>query len=329
VARRGAWRGSVRRAAVLLTIAAAWSSPAKAQDASGFAVERFYPSAPGGGWLVMDDLSMKGGLGGAISLSGGYAYKPLRVGDGPGALPVVRHEAFADIGAAVTYDRFRVYLNLTSPLVISGEGGAVAGRSFVAPSVDVGTIPDLISDARIGLDARLVGAAASPVRLGAGAQLLVPNGARADYDTDGTYRGMLRLHLAGEAGIVTYAAQTGVHVRPLNDAPTPGSPEGSELLFGVAGGPRLPLGAGGTAVVFGPEIFGETAFRSFGTARATGVEILVTGRLDSTLEDGTGLRAKLGAGGGVNPQFGAPELRAVLAIELVRSGSGAGARAVQ
>ena len=30
----------------------------------GYAVERFYPSAPGAGWFVMDDVNLSGGLGG-------------------------------------------------------------------------------------------------------------------------------------------------------------------------------------------------------------------------------------------------------------------------
>src|ERR1700722_8370307 len=47
------------------------------QQPSGFAVERLYQSAPGGGWFVMDDLDMTGRLGGAVSLTSGYARNPL------------------------------------------------------------------------------------------------------------------------------------------------------------------------------------------------------------------------------------------------------------
>src|SRR5260370_39812697 len=43
------------------------------QHPQGFAVERFYPSAPGGGWFVMDALDLRGGLGGALALTTGYA----------------------------------------------------------------------------------------------------------------------------------------------------------------------------------------------------------------------------------------------------------------
>jgi hypothetical protein len=89
----------------------AWPSLAGAQQVvNGFAVERFYPSAPGGGWFVMDDLSMSGGLGGAISLTGGDAVNFLRITgpDGKQRLTLVSQDSFVDLGLAVTYDRYKV-----------------------------------------------------------------------------------------------------------------------------------------------------------------------------------------------------------------------------
>jgi len=109
-------------------ILGAWSSPADAQQITqGFAVERFYPSAPGGGWFVMDDVNISGGLGGAMSLTTGYARDPLVV-TGPDRtqrLIVVSNEAFVDVGLAVTYDRYRVYLNFPVPLLVTGTSGMV------------------------------------------------------------------------------------------------------------------------------------------------------------------------------------------------------------
>src|SRR5215467_8243347 len=78
-----------------------WPSALGAQrQAQGFALERFYPSAPAGGWFVMDDLNMSGGLGGAVSFIGGYSRNPLQVKNPGGTqqLSVVRDEAFAEIG---------------------------------------------------------------------------------------------------------------------------------------------------------------------------------------------------------------------------------------
>src|SRR5260370_42619735 len=57
---------------VLASLASAQQQP----SVRGFAVERFYPSAPGGGWFVMDDLNISGGLGGAVELTSRSARKP-------------------------------------------------------------------------------------------------------------------------------------------------------------------------------------------------------------------------------------------------------------
>src|SRR5277367_772417 len=106
-------------ASTLLLGMTLFASGARAQQKpQGFAVERFYPSGPGGGWFVMDDLGMRGGLSGTVAVTGGYAMNPLRVTDGSQHLAVVSDQAFTDFGVAATYDRFRLYLNLDAPLVI-------------------------------------------------------------------------------------------------------------------------------------------------------------------------------------------------------------------
>lgn len=284
------------------------------QPAQGFAVERLYLSAPGAGWFVMDSLDMQGGLGGAVNLTVGYERNALRLTEGAQSLAVVANRTVLDIGGAVTYGRWRFYLNLDVPLDTRGKSGTLEGYSYTAPGMDVGANPDVLSDARLGVDVRILGSPGGPFRLGAGAQLFIPNGNRADYDSDDTFRAMLRLLFAGDAGLFTYAGQLGVHLRPLDDSPVPGSPEGSELLFGVAAGVRLP--AGTWAFVVGPEVYGATAFRSFFASSSTALEGLLSLRLEGTGTQGPQLRFKLGAGGGLNAQFGAPEWRAVLAMEL-------------
>jgi len=124
-----------------LVVLGALTSPADAQPVTqGYAVERFYPSVPGGGWFVMDDVDISGGLGGAISFTTGYSRDPLVV-TGPNGTQrfiLVSDEAFADLGLAFTYDRFRLYLNFPVPLLVSGN-------------------PDTISDPTIGFDVRLLG----------------------------------------------------------------------------------------------------------------------------------------------------------------------------
>jgi hypothetical protein len=294
-------------------------SPARGQQAvQGFAVERSYPSAPGGGWFVMDDLSFGGGLGGAAEWTTGYAKDPLRVTDGVTHVAVVSDEAFTDVGFAATYDRFRLYLNLTAPLAIEGDQPktAVGGYSFVGPSLDLGSHPDTLSDPRVGLDTRLYGGPNDPVRLGVGTQLYVPSGNRSDYDTDGTYRVMVRALFAGDVGMLSYAAQVGAHFRPRDDTPAPGSPKGSELLFGAAAGMRFPLhGAPNASLIVGPEVFGASAVRYLFSSSATECEGLFSGRYQVPLAHGQ-FRVKLGVGAGLDPRFGAPEWRTVFAVEL-------------
>jgi hypothetical protein len=284
------------------------------QQAAGFAVERLYQSAPGGGWFVMDDLDISGRLGGAIALSSGYARNPLVITGPDGqVLAVVKEQAFLDIGAAVTYDRVRGYINFPMPLLLSGTSGTLGAYQFTAPSVSLGTNPDTISDSRIGVDVRLLGEPGSLLRLGAGAQLIIPSGNRADYVTDARYRAMFRFLAAGDTGAFTYAGQLGVHVRPLNDAPVPGSPNGSEFLYGISAGRKF-AGPTGWVVIAGPEIFGETAFRSFFSGE-TGTEALLTGRLEQTGTE-RNLRIKLGVGHALEQNFGAAQWRIVFGVEL-------------
>jgi hypothetical protein len=225
----------------------------------------------------------------------------------------VSQDAFLDIGVSVTHDRFRGYVDFPMPLLVTGMSGTLGPYQFTAPSVSLGTNPDSVSDGRIGVDARLLGKPGSSLRLGAGAQLIFPSGRRADYVTDARYGGMFRFLAAGDAGAFTYAGQLGVHVRPLNDAPVPGSPNGSEFLYGISGGRRF-AGPRGWAVIAGPEIFGDTAFHSFFSGE-TGTEALLTGRLE---QNGTGrnLRIKLGVGHALVQNFGAAQWRIVLGVEL-------------
>lgn len=292
--------------------------PALAQERmQGFAVERLYQSAPGGGWMVMDDLSLRGGLGGALSLSVGYAHHPLELApaDGAPSLPVISHAVLADLGGAITYGRFRVYFNLSSPMYVSGQSGVAGAYQYTGAVANLETNPDLISDARVGFDALAFGAPDGPFRLGASAQLSIPSGSQDAYVTDGTFRAMGRLLFAGDVSRFSWAAQLGVHLRPRDDTPVPIGPKGSELLFGLAAGVRWPVAGGTYCLVIGPEVFGETALKSLFGAGASGLEALLGARLEGIGEGGLKLRVKLGVGAGLIPAFGAPEWRVIAAVE--------------
>ena len=262
---------------------------------------------------------MSGGLGGAVSFISGYSRNPLQVKNPGGTQqqPVVSDEAFAEIGVAGTYRRYRFYLNFPMPLLLDGTSGTVGSFEFTAPGVNVGSRPDNLSDPLVGFNARLLGEPGGRLRIGVGAQLIFPAGDRAYYVTDGTYRGMFRLLVAGDAGRFSYAGHVGVHVRPLDEFPVPGSPRGSEFLFGVSAGRRFNINSG-WAVVAGPEFYGETAFHAFFSGQ-TGVEGLLTGHLER-VSDGPHLRFKLGIGHGIVQNFGAPQWRTVFGVELLGQG---------
>jgi hypothetical protein len=291
------------------------SSAEAQQQPAGFAVDRLYQSPPGAGWFVMDDLDMTGRLGGAVEVTSGYARNALVISgpDGPQKLAVVQEEAFLTIGAAVTHDRFRGYVNFPMPLVVNGRSGSLGPYQFTAPSLSLGTNPDTVSDPSIGFDVRLLGQPGTLLRLGAEAQLIFPSGTRADYVSDARYGAMFRFLAAGDKGAYTYAGQLGVHVRPLNDVPIPGGPNGSEFLYGIAAGRRF-AGPPGWVVIAGPEIFGETAFHQFFSGE-TGTEALLTGRLEGN-HPGRNLRIKLGLGHALQQDFGAAQWRVVVGVEL-------------
>jgi hypothetical protein len=291
---------------------------AQAQQAQGFAVDRFYPSAPGAGWLVMNALDSHGGIGGSLSLTLGYARNPLHLGDGDQQLRVISDQAVADLGGSITYERFRVSMNVQTPVATLGQSGTFQGYLYSAPVVDLSTRTDLTSDLRVGVEARLLGAADAPFRLGVGAQLYFPNGSRADDVSDGTYRGMLRLMAAGDAGAFTYAGHLGLHIRPVDEPATPGSPRRNEALYGLAAGGKLRLGgADHWIAVIGPELFGATALKN--ASGATALEGLISARVEGTRDNAMQTRVKLGLGGGLIREFGAPDVRVVLGVEVFSS----------
>ena len=306
-----------------LTIALASAPAARAQQqAQGFAIERLVQSAPGAGWIAMDDLELKGGLGGAVGLTLGYAHGPLVI-DSPGApsLAVVRHQTSAELAFAVTWDRFRLRASFSSPIYVAGQGGTAAGFHFTAPRANLEQTPDLISDAQVGVDARLLGEPRGAFRLGASAALIAPSGERADYLTDATYRGIARLLVAGDLGSLSYAGHAGVHLRPLDDGGVPGSPRGPELLFGLAAGTAIPIKTNDTndtkALKLGAEVFGASALQALFGAQTTALEALATARLDGPRTARSIVRFKLGAGAGLNARFGAPQWRVVGGVEFV------------
>ena len=312
---RSTSHAALAAALVAAMLALAGASPARAQQAQGFALERLSQASPGSGFIANDDLRWPAGLAGAVSLSLGYAHAPLSLDAGSGTdLVVVRHQTSADLAFAVSWDRLRFGLHFSSPVYVAGDSGAAQGRLFTGPSANLEHNPDTLSDVALSADWRLLGDATSPVRWAASGTVFIPSGERADYATDGTWRGLLKLNAAGEAGRFTWAGSLGFHFRPLDDSLTPGSPHGSEFHFGAAATTLVPLG--GVTLAVGPEIFAVTLLSSSFTSQTTGAEALLGARLDATPFAGGVLRVKLGAGAAIHHAFGAPLWRAVVGVEL-------------
>ena len=280
----------------------------------GFNAERFAPSAPGAGWFVMDSLDMHGALGGALSFSARYANAPLRVST-ENRPAVVTDSAYGQVAGAITWRAWRFSFAFDFPLAVKGPGGSVNGYQYPAVDVDLGSNPDTLSDVRVGVDTRLVGAWDGPFRLGLGAQLWIPSGRTDEYLSDGTYRGMVRLLVAGDVGGFTYAGHVGVHIRPRDDGGVPGAPRGSELLLGAAAGAKLFAGES-SHVVLGPEVYAATAFSGFFKSETTSAEALLSARYEGTGRTGPQLRLKLGGGVGLGSRFGTPAWRVVFAVEV-------------
>ena len=135
------------------------------------------------------------------------------------------------------------------------------------------------------------------------------------YVTDGTYRGMVRVLVAGDVRWLTYAGQLGVHIRPRDDGGVPGAPKGTELLFGAAAGGTWAVGETYRAVL-GPEVYGATAFNGFFQSQTTTAEALLSGRIEGTGDHGAQLRFKLGGGLGLNSSFGSPVWRVLFTVEV-------------
>jgi hypothetical protein len=101
-------------------------------------------------------------------------------------------------------------------------------------------------------------------------------------------------------------------VRPLDLGDVVGAPHGSEFLWAVAAGVRREVGST-VHLAIGPEFWGFTIFKN----GSTGIEGLLSGRVELQLNPGALARFKLAAGAGLSAAVGVPEWRGVLSFELV------------
>jgi outer membrane protein OmpA-like peptidoglycan-associated protein len=291
------------------------------QRAAGFGINRFDPSQRGSEWFALESLDMRGHLRLAAGLVNDYAYKPLVLysADGQEQAPIVEHQVFWHLGAALTlFNKVKVGLDIPLAIYNSGETGSIEGGQ-------AGTRDDFVFDApngrplgdiRISGAYKLYGAYNKILTVAAGANLYLPTGDSAGYTGDDSVRFMPFGAAAGSKGILTYAGRLGIMIRPgAADGGGFDDASGSELSFGVSGGARL---MGGKLVV-GPEIYGTTVFTQFASNRATSVDALVGGHyvLPKLGPLPEGFRAGAALGPGLSHGVGTPVLRFVASIEWV------------
>ncbi len=288
----------------LTTAGAAAADPPS--NASGFALDRFDPSERGSDWFANESLDFRGSVRPALGVVADWGRKPLVLynPDGSKLANLVSDQVFLHVGGSlVLADRFRLGLNL--PVLAFQHGATLSGfatnLNTKAPS-SAG-----VGDLRVGGDVRLFGEYGDAITGAVGVQVYFPTGSREDYTGDGTMRVKPRAMVAGDVGLLTYAAELGYHVRPFTER-LAGSDLGSEFDFAAAAGLKVK-----ERLTIGPEIYGSTVTNGDGAfeKRNTSVEGLLGGHL--TVLDS--LRIGAGVGPGFTRGYGEPEFRLLGSVE--------------
>ncbi len=292
-----------RLPAVALAVLLATSS-ARAQfvPSRGWALDRYDPTPPGEGALLLDlpVYARAWDLGASLALS--HAVDPL-----------VRRRSFADgrverssIVSAMTVAHVtvggtfagRASVDFSFPVSLYQDGAqALLGVAVLAPAESV-----VVGDARIGGRVRLWGRAGrDPVSLHAGAWLWFPTGSRRGNTTDGDARFEARLVAAGRAGRLRWSASAGVRLRREAEA------------LNLAVGHELRVTAGALVDVvrdrfwIGPELFVYTPL--IGLPEGVGSAAFTVGQWGMEALASAHVRVAgglvLGAGGGVGVERGA------------------------
>ena len=280
-------------------------SVAAAQQAEGFALDRFEPAEHGSDWFAAESLDLRGHTRFAAGLVLDYGHKPLVLYDANGdeLTAIVRSQLFGHVGGGVIlWDRLRLSLNLPVAVFQDGDSGSSGGVTFSSENATT------VGDLRLSADVRLAGAYHDPVTLAAGIRLYAPTGSRDSFTGDGAFRGVARLMGAGKVSAFVYSAGLGFDFRAQDDD-FAGSPRGSEVMFGAAAG----LSLVDDRLVVGPEIYGSTVVTDADAVfarRTTPFELIVGGHY--RVADAWSLGA--GVGPGLTRAFGTPQWRALASL---------------
>lgn len=278
---------------------------ASAQSA-GFAVNHFEPSERGSEWFANESLDLRGHGRPAIGLVGDYQYRPLVTYDGNGDIrkSVVRNMLTLHAGASVVFwDRLRIAGSLPVVAFVDGHSDVLpGGRALASPKNE-----QALGDVRLAADVRVLGEHGDPLTLALGAQVWLPTGEKESYAGDGKWRLQPHALVAGDVGMLTYAARLGFDYRARQED-FGGAPIGNQIVFAAAAGIRTLEGG---RLVVGPELFGTTVTDDAFGKRTTPLEGILGAHYGVTRD----VRLGAGVGAGLTRGYGSPEFRALLGVD--------------
>jgi len=284
------------------------SAFAQSQPQVGFNVDRFNPSERGSEWFALDSLDLRGELRPAVGVVGEYAFNPLIVPTSPTTKTAVLSDQFFlhAGGSLVLSDRVRVGIDVPIAIYQNGSDATAFGESLQSPHKPA------IGDIRFSADLRLLGQYGDKFILAVGGQGFIPTGQQDLYTGDGAGHGIVHAAVAGDVGMVAYAAKVGVHF--LGEHSTYANQIiGDQLTFGASVGVRLLQ----RKLLVGPEVYGSTVI-SYGSAGFFGKYTTpVEAILGAHYTIGSSWRVGAGAGPGLSPTYGSPDARILASIEWV------------
>jgi hypothetical protein len=309
---------AVVAASLAAVLAAAFvpTPAAFAQDtvrAPGFLLNRFSPALAGSRFFAVDTAGFSDDPRVALRLGFDLATRPFvfENADRDASGAIVARQSFFHMGVAATV-LGRVRLGLDVPLLVESAGTASppVGR-IVYPAPGEGELGDLRTSANL----RVLGEAGDAVVLALGLHVFWPVGT-GQYTSDDIVRVQPRALVSGNAGPFVYAAEIAFlsrdHIAPEWFS---GFGIGHELILAAALGVTPVEG-----VFFGAELVSATKLTDgdWLKKRSTPTELMFGAHFDVF----SPLRFALGAGPGITPTKGTPEMRFVARLEW-QGGSGA------
>ncbi len=285
------------------------TAPARAQvqthPADRFALNGFYPAAPGSTWLVADSLHYEGHKQVTLALVLDWARKPLVLyGPAGSETGLVSDQLYAYLGGSILlFDRFRFALSIPVILYQNGSTFYVDDTEYVAPhGLDMG-------DIRASTDGIIWRRSDGVVRLAGGLRFFIPSAGRDSYASDGAVRLEPCLAVAGDVGPFTYAGRLGVQYR-AHSTTFAGAGLGSQFLLDAAAGYQ----SLDRRLLVGVEIYGSTVFskgESYFATATSPLELLLMARWRLP----RGWAASLGFAPGLTRALGTPRFRTLASVE--------------